>query len=92
MLWTIVCQAPLVIGFSRQEYWSGLSFPSPGDLSNPEIKPTPPALAGTDFYSVLYGVVLVFPNYWLLIYRKVTILYINPDSVTFLNSFILRAL
>ena len=32
--WTLACQAPLSIGFSRQEYWSGLPFPSPGDLPN----------------------------------------------------------
>ena len=36
--WTVACQAPLSIGFSRQEYWSGLSFPSPWDLPNPGIK------------------------------------------------------
>ena len=44
--WTAACQAPLSMGFSRQEYWSGLSFPPPGDLPNPEIKPTSAALAG----------------------------------------------
>ena len=37
ILWTVACQAPLSMGFSRQEYWSGLSFPSPGDLPNPGI-------------------------------------------------------
>ena len=37
--WTVACQAPLSMGFSRQEYWSGLPFPSPGDLSNPGIEP-----------------------------------------------------
>ena len=36
--WTIACQAPLSMGFPRQEYWSGLPFPSPGDLLNPGIK------------------------------------------------------
>ena len=35
--------APLSMGFSRQEYWSGLPFPSPGDLPSPGIKPTSPA-------------------------------------------------
>ena len=47
--WTIACQAPLSTGFSRQEYWSGLSWPPPGDLPNPGIKPASlmsPALAG----------------------------------------------
>ena len=43
-LWTVAHQAPPSMGFSRQEYWSGLPFPSPGDLSNPGIKPGSPAL------------------------------------------------
>ena len=37
--WTVAHQAPLFMGFSRQEYWSGLPFPSPGDLLGPGIKP-----------------------------------------------------
>ena len=36
--WTVCCQAPLSIKFSRQEYWSGLSFPFPGDLPDPGIE------------------------------------------------------
>jgi len=47
--WTIACQAPLSIGFPRQEYWSGLPLPSPGDFPNPETEPTSPALAGRFF-------------------------------------------
>ena len=42
--WTVACQAPLSMGFSRQEYGSGLLFPSPGDLPDPGIKPGSPAL------------------------------------------------
>ena len=42
--WTVVHQASLSMGFSRQEYWSGLPFPSPRDLPDPGIKPTSPAL------------------------------------------------
>ena len=42
--WTVAQQAPLSMGFSRQEYWSRLPFPSPGDLPNPGIKPRSPAL------------------------------------------------
>ena len=42
--WTLARQAPLPMGFSRQEYWSGLLFPSPGDLSNTGIEPGSPAL------------------------------------------------
>ena len=42
--WTVAYQGPLSMGFSRQEYWSGLPFPSPGDLPNPGIEPGSPAL------------------------------------------------
>ena len=42
--WTVACQAPLSMGFSRQEHWSGLPFPSPEDLLNPEIEPRFPTL------------------------------------------------
>ena len=42
--WTVAHQAPLSMGFSRQEYWSGLPFPSAGDLPDPGIKPRSPAL------------------------------------------------
>ena len=40
--WSVALQAPLSVGFSRQEYWSGLPFPSPGDLPNPGIDPVSP--------------------------------------------------
>ena len=49
---TIACQAPLFMGFSRQEYWSGLPFPPPGDLPNTGIElvsPVSPSLAGRFF-------------------------------------------
>ena len=42
--WTVAHQAPLSMGFPRQEYWSGLPFPSPGDLPDPGIKARSPAL------------------------------------------------
>ena len=42
--WTVARQAPLSMVFSRQEYWSGLPFPSPGDLPNPGIEPGSPVL------------------------------------------------
>ena len=41
--WTVAYQAPPSMGFSRQEYWSGLPFPSPRDLPNPGIEPRSPA-------------------------------------------------
>ena len=47
--WTVTYQAPPSMGFSRQEYWSGLPFPSPGDLPHPGTEPTSPALAGGFF-------------------------------------------
>ena len=42
--WTVAYQAPPSMGFSKQEYWSGLPFPSPGDLPNPGIEPGSPSL------------------------------------------------
>ena len=51
-LWTVACQAPLPMEFSRQEHWIGLPFPPSGDLSNPGIEPASPAslvLAGRFF-------------------------------------------
>ena len=51
-IWTIVCQVPLSMGFSRQEYWNALLYPPPGDLPNPGVEPTSltfPASAGAFF-------------------------------------------
>ena len=53
--WTVAHQAPLSMGFSRQEYWSGLPFPSPGDLPNPGIEPRSPALQADDLLTELCG-------------------------------------
>ena len=56
--WTVAHQAPLFMGFLRQEYWSGLSITPPGELPNPGVKPTslaPPALAGRFFTTVPPG-------------------------------------
>ena len=53
--WTVAHQAPLSMGFSRQEYWSRLPFPPPGDLLHPGIEtasPVSPALAGGFFITV----------------------------------------
>ena len=52
--WTVVCQAPLSMGFSREEYWSGLPFSSPGDLHNPGIKPGSPALQADSLRTELH--------------------------------------
>ena len=48
-LWTVACQAPLSMRFSRQEYWNGLPCPPPGNLPNTGIEPASPALAGGFF-------------------------------------------
>ena len=47
--WTVAHQAPLSMGLSRQEYWSGWSFPSPEDLPDPGVEPASPPLAGGFF-------------------------------------------
>ena len=47
--WTVAYQAPPSLGFSRQEYWSGVPFPTPGDLPNPGIEPTSPVLSAEFF-------------------------------------------
>ena len=57
------CQTPLSMGFSRHKYWSGLPCPPPGDLPDPGIKPTSPALAGRFFTTELSG--------YLTMHRKV---------------------
>ena len=50
-LWTVACQTPLSMEFSRQEYWSGYSFFSPGNLPDPGIKPGSPALQADSLLS-----------------------------------------
>ena len=57
--WTIACQIPLSMGFSRQEYWSGLPFPPPGDLPDPGVEPTSPALIGRFFTTEQQGEALL---------------------------------
>ena len=73
--WTVAHQAPLSMEFSQQEYWSGLPFPSPGDLLDPGIKPaslTPLALAGRFFITTTTWEALIlvkmcpFPPFFLV--------------------------
>ena len=54
-LWTVASQDPLSMGFSRQEYWSGLPFPPPRNLPNPGIKPRSPALQADSLLTELQG-------------------------------------
>ena len=53
--WAVARQAPLSVGFSRQEHWSGLPCPPPGNLPHPGIKPTSPAMAGGFFTTEMPG-------------------------------------
>ena len=72
---TVAHQAPLSMGFSRQEYWSGLPFPTPGDLPDPGLEPASsesPALAGRFFTTAplgkpaIYNKVHIFVPLWLV--------------------------
>ena len=92
---TVACQAPLSMGFSRQEYWSGLPYPPPGDLPDPGIEPVPlmsPALIGGFFTTsatweapyILYTVWYIsnlfkHNNTWNFKYNKI----LNPDRKVF---------
>ena len=66
--WTVAPQAPLSMGLSRQEYWSGEPFPSPGDLPDPGIGPGSPALQADSLLSEPQGkpilVLYPLPNKW----------------------------
>ena len=68
------CQTSLSMGFSRQEYWSGLPFPSPGDLFNPGIKPGSPTLQTDSLPSEPPGKSLPLGNHQSTLYI--------PDSVS----------
>ena len=61
-LWTVACQVPLSMGFSRQEYWNGLPFPPPGHLPDAGTEPGSPALPGRFFTTEPHGM-LQF-HYW----------------------------
>ncbi|CAM9720312.1 unnamed protein product [Rangifer tarandus platyrhynchus] len=63
--WTIACQAPLSMGFSGQEYRSGLPFPSPGDLPNTGIEPRPPALQADSLPSLPPGKPTSRGHHWI---------------------------
>ena len=70
--WTVAREAPLFLGFSRQEYWSELPFPSPGDLPDPRIKRGSPALQVVFAYTGMYPLEhILFPSFLFLILNKV---------------------
>ena len=81
--WTVACQAPLFMGLSRQEYWSGLPFPSPGDLpGDPGIEPRSPVLQADSLPTELQS--LLIPIIYFIQYGQSlpTILQINTLSQT----------
>ena len=72
-LWTVACQAPLSMGFSRQEYWSGLPCPPPEHLPNPGLEPvslTSPALVGGFFTT---STIWEAPHLYMVIYKYVCV-------------------
>ena len=66
--WTVVYQASLSMGFSRQEYWSGLLFPSPGNLPDPGIKPRSSALQADALPSEPPGKPTIGSEYWFKVF------------------------
>ena len=64
--WTVACQPPPSMGFSRQEYWSGWPFPSPGDIPNPGIEPGSPALQADALLSEPPGKLFTQVNQYLI--------------------------
>ena len=89
--WTVAYQAPLSLGFSRQEYWSGLPFPSPGDLPDPGIEPASlmsPALAGGFFTTespgkpILYSKNKISPCISIGLVAKLWPTLVTPCTVT----------
>ena len=84
--WAVARQVPLSMEFSRQEYWSGLPLPTPGDLSNSGIEPTSPALAftteppGSPKASKIQFLGENSSDYSLLKVRALSIIYCNPHS------------
>ena len=70
--WTVTYQTPLSVAFSRQEYWSGLPFSSPGDLPNPEIEPGSPALQA-DLLLTEIGEKPLFGNRVIVVWAKPSI-------------------
>ena len=82
--WTVAHQGPLSMGFSRQEYWSGLLHPPPGDLPDAGIKPTSPALQA-DYLplsywegpvSLLFNLSVVWPEIMLLYFRRCSTIFV----------------
>ena len=86
--WTVAHQAPLSMGFSRQEYWSGLPCPPPGDLPNPGMEPTSPESPGlqVNFLPLCYQGSLYFYGYILaLFFRLLNFFFLSLGFLWFLR-------
>ena len=79
-LWTVAHQAPLSMGFSRQEYWTGLPFPSPGDLPYPGMEPESPVFACVFFTTEPPGKSAVAHGYILMWITEKCAIYISKDN------------
>ena len=80
--WTIAHRAPLSMGFPRQEYWSGLPFPSQGDLPDPGMEPGSPALAGGFFTAEPPGKPALSHTYKLIIDKYLVLFCILSSKPT----------
>ena len=78
--WNVACHAPLSMGFPKQEFWSGLPFPSPGDLPDPGIEPTSHALAGGFFPTEPLGKPHILSNDTLFLNKSMFFIYISSPS------------
>ena len=90
--WTVAHQSPPSMGFSRQEYWSGLPFPSPGDLPDPRIEPRSPELQadaltseppGKPGYYKIMGITPVLYNISLLLIFLCVVV-VSDNAITFI--------
>ena len=79
--WIVACQAPPLMEFFRQEYWSDLTFPTPGDLSNPGIKNAIPELAGRFFTTKPPGLTCGLHGLHVLFYVKKKIKRIKREVI-----------
>ena len=85
--WTIACQGPLSMGFSRQEYWSELPFPFPGDLPDPGIEPESPALQADSLLTELQGKILaILVTYCFITNRPQTLQFKTTIIIYFLKN------
>ena len=80
--WTVACQAPPSIGFSRQEYWCGLHFLLQGDRPDPGIEPRSPALQTDSFPSEPPGkpLLMISPFWWFPINTEALLYYYNVET------------